>query len=380
VILYLHGFRSSPQSVKARLIANRCAQLDRAADYLCPQLPVAPAAAAASIFELAVPHGGAALTVIGSSLGGYYATWLAERVECRVVLLNPAIRPQRDLAAYLGRQTVYYSSDTVEIEPAFLTQLETLWVPEITRAQRYFLIAAKGDELLDWREMVERYPGARHLVLEGSDHGISDFPRYLDEVMNFAGITRAGSGKPGHGGSASGQGGCILSQFDATMDPGHAQLSPSVQKVARVLEELGVHPDIVITAESARTAQQAADVLGVDVAQIAKSLIFRGSSSGRGVLVIAAGDNRVDEEKVKILLGESIERASAEFVRQVTGFAIGGVAPVGYPDPLTVLCDDTLARFEVVWAAAGSPHAVFSISPADLFRVTGARVADVRRS
>ncbi len=137
-------------------------------------------------------------------------------------------------------------------------------------------------------------------------------------------------------------------------------------------------PAIRVTDGSARTALEAATALGVDVAQIAKSLIFRTRTSRRAVLVVTAGDNRVDEKKVAHLIGEPVERADAEFVRAATGFAIGGVPPVIESDEVIVLCDETLARFSILWAAGGTPHTVFPISPTDLFRVTAGRVADVR--
>jgi prolyl-tRNA editing enzyme YbaK/EbsC (Cys-tRNA(Pro) deacylase) len=121
----------------------------------------------------------------------------------------------------------------------------------------------------------------------------------------------------------------------------------------------------------ARTSQQAADALGVEVGQIAKSLIFRAVPSGRAVLVIAAGDRRVDEDRIRALLGEAIERATPEFVREYSSFAIGGVAPVGHAKPMTTFIDASLRRFEVVWAAGGTPHCVFPISPGELMRVSG---------
>ena len=126
------------------------------------------------------------LAIIGSSLGGYYATWIAEQVDCRVALLNPAVHPERELAAHLGSQRVYHSNETVEIEPGFLDELKDLRVDTITRPERYLLAAATGDEVLDWREMVARYSKARHLILEGSDHGLSDFATVIDDVIDFA--------------------------------------------------------------------------------------------------------------------------------------------------------------------------------------------------
>ena len=185
MIVYLHGFRSSPRSIKARKLEARLAA--RGIDgYRCPQLPVSPRAAADLLDELAHDDRTTPLALIGSSLGGYYATWLAERVDCRVVLLNPATQPGRDLVRHLGFQPVYHSDETVEIKPEYLDELKALRIGAITRPERYLLVAATGDEVLDWREMVARYPDARRRIIEGSDHGMSDFDDYIDDVIDFA--------------------------------------------------------------------------------------------------------------------------------------------------------------------------------------------------
>jgi predicted esterase YcpF (UPF0227 family) len=187
MLIYLHGFRSSPSSFKARLLAQRLAVMGRSQDFACPQLPVSPRAA----IDL-VERGhrlGPDDTLIGSSLGGCYATHLAERHGCRAVLLNPSTRPAASLARYLGGQTMYHDpSQTFELLPQHLDELAAIQVDAITLAQRYLLLAATGDELLDWREMVAFYAGARQIVIEGSDHGLSDFATWLDEVLAFAGI------------------------------------------------------------------------------------------------------------------------------------------------------------------------------------------------
>ena len=152
-----------------------------------------------------------------------------------------------------------------------------------------------------------------------------------------------------------------------------SQLPASAQRVQSALDALGVDSRVIELQVAARTSQQAADALGVDVGRIAKSLVFRASGSARAVLVIAAGDRRVDEAKVARLLGEPIGRATPEFVREHTGFAIGGVAPVGHPGPLATFVDDSLRRFDTVWAAGGTPHCVFPIAPAVLVAVSGGR-------
>ncbi|MDR6395613.1 YqiA/YcfP family alpha/beta fold hydrolase [Herbaspirillum seropedicae] len=188
MILYLHGFRSSPQSYKARLMGQRMADLGLQEHYLCPQLPASPAAAIALAGALVAQVDPAQLTVVGSSLGGFYATWLAERLGCRAVLLNPAVKPPRDLESYVGVSTQYHSDEPFEFKHEYIAELQALVVPAITRPERYFLIAATGDEVLDWREMVAHYPLARQTVIQGSDHGIAEFADYLDEVLAFCGV------------------------------------------------------------------------------------------------------------------------------------------------------------------------------------------------
>ena len=148
-------------------------------------------------------------------------------------------------------------------------------------------------------------------------------------------------------------------------------LPASAQRVQQALVAAGTGSQVIELAVAARTSQQAADALGVEVGQIAKSLIFRAVPSGRAVLVIAAGDRRVDEGRLCALLGESIERAAPEFVREHSSFAIGGVAPLGHAKPMTTFVDASLRRFDVVWAAGGTPHCVFPIAPAELVRISG---------
>jgi predicted esterase YcpF (UPF0227 family) len=188
VILYLHGFRSSPGSKKASQIRAALGARGLADRYVCPQLPASPRAAVAQAEALAAGTDAGALALIGSSLGGYYATWLAERLGCRAALLNPAIAPYDDLRAYLGEQPVYFSDDRIDVKPGYLDELRALDVRRITRPERYFLLAATGDELIDYRSMVAKYAGCRQHVIEGSDHQITDFARYLPEVLAFCGI------------------------------------------------------------------------------------------------------------------------------------------------------------------------------------------------
>jgi prolyl-tRNA editing enzyme YbaK/EbsC (Cys-tRNA(Pro) deacylase) len=155
-------------------------------------------------------------------------------------------------------------------------------------------------------------------------------------------------------------------------------LGPSVRRVQEALAAAGGGHTVIALEQSARTSAQAASALGCRVDQIAKSLVFRGEQSQRAVLVITSGANRVDERKIASLISEPIGRADAEFVRQRTGFAIGGVAPVAHTEPLTVLIDEDLLQWSEIWAAAGHPNTVFKLTPADLVRLTAGRVAAVK--
>lgn len=156
-------------------------------------------------------------------------------------------------------------------------------------------------------------------------------------------------------------------------------LPDGVQRVAAALQEKGHPHGPRMLDNSARTAQEAADALGIAVGQIAKSIIFRRKSDDVAVLVVTSGDRRVDEKKVEAHVGGKIGRADAEFVKSRTGFSIGGVSPVAHATPPVTLIDQDLLRFDVVWAAAGHPHSVFPLHPSDLQRLTGAPVVDVCR-
>ncbi|MFD2366828.1 YqiA/YcfP family alpha/beta fold hydrolase [Pseudoduganella sp. GCM10020061] len=186
MLLYLHGFRSSPLSFKARVVAQRMAARGRAEELVCPQLPASPKAAMELALGVAAGRPeGEDLAIIGSSLGGFYATWLAERLGCRAVLINPAVDPLRNLEQHVGVTTEYHSDKPFEFKREYIEELRDLKVAHITRPERYFLLAATGDEVLDYRDMVAHYAGARQHVIEGSDHAISEFPEYVDEVLDF---------------------------------------------------------------------------------------------------------------------------------------------------------------------------------------------------
>lgn len=153
--------------------------------------------------------------------------------------------------------------------------------------------------------------------------------------------------------------------------------SSSVLRVRAALLEAGAHADIVALPDAARTAKAAAEALGCSVAQIANSLVFRLERSGLPLLVMSSGANRVDLSRLAALAGEPAGKADAAYVREATGFAIGGVAPVGHLRRLRTLVDRTLLRFEEIWAAAGHPHTVFRLTPQVLVRITGGELADV---
>jgi predicted esterase YcpF (UPF0227 family) len=184
-ILYLHGFRSSPSSFKARRLQAYVGARGEAERFLCPQLPPSPAEAFALVRALVDGKTADEFAVVGSSLGGFYATALAEATGCRAVLINPAVWPARDLATYIGEQQAWHSDERFYFRSEYIAELEALTVASITRLQRYLLLAATGDEVLDWREMTARYAGTNQHVIEGGDHGLSDFENYIDEVVRF---------------------------------------------------------------------------------------------------------------------------------------------------------------------------------------------------
>jgi predicted esterase YcpF (UPF0227 family) len=188
MILYLHGFRSSPRSFKARVVHEKMNAAGRSDELACPQLPASPKEAMTLALGLVEACPADQLAIIGSSLGGFYATWLAERLGCRAALLNPAVNPLQDLEKHVGVTTAWHSDEPFEFRRAYIEELAALRVPRITRPERYFLLAATGDEVLDYRDMVEHYAGARQHVIEGSDHAIPEFAQYVDEVLAFCGV------------------------------------------------------------------------------------------------------------------------------------------------------------------------------------------------
>jgi uncharacterized protein len=183
-VLYLHGFRSSPLSAKAQLMGAWMRAHRPEVRWWCPQLPPSPREAMALVFEQLASWPVERIAVVGSSLGGFYATVVAERTGCKAALLNPAINPARDLAGYIGDLTSFHDPDDhFYFRAEYVTQLRLMTPREITRPERYCAVIAKGDEVLDWREMTARYPGAAIRLLDGGDHALKDFDEHLPFIL-----------------------------------------------------------------------------------------------------------------------------------------------------------------------------------------------------
>jgi uncharacterized protein len=191
-IVYLHGFNSSPQSAKGQQIARAAGALVNPPLVHSPALAHRPLQAMRDVCAWidAEAPAGRGLALIGSSLGGYYATWLAEKYGARAVVINPAIRPDLDLRPFLGRQRNPYTGEEYEITPAHFEELAALAVARITRPERYFLLLRTGDEVLDWRVAAPYYAGAFQFVAGGGDHGWIDFGAEVASVLRFAGCGR----------------------------------------------------------------------------------------------------------------------------------------------------------------------------------------------
>lgn len=185
-LLYLHGFGSSPASNKARLMASTVASRHPQVVWACPALQASPHQAMTQVLALVADWPRETMSVVGSSLGGFYATWLAERLGCKAVLLNPAVHPARDLAAYIGENKLWHTPEqSFLFDLAYVGELQSQEVAHISHPERYFAIIAKGDEVLDWREMTGHYPGVVTQLLPAGDHALSDFAQHLDEVLAF---------------------------------------------------------------------------------------------------------------------------------------------------------------------------------------------------
>ena len=195
-LLYLHGFRSSPASMKAQKMARRVARDHPGVVWWCPQLPPSPAEATALILQGTAGWPGSTTAVVGSSLGGFYARWFALQTGCRAVLLNPAPHPARDLSAHIGEQTTWQNPDEhFFFQPGYVDELRALEADiarlsplHLATADTLFAVLARGDEVLDWREMQAFCAGGRIRLLEGSDHAISDFDDHIDAVLQALGL------------------------------------------------------------------------------------------------------------------------------------------------------------------------------------------------
>jgi len=188
LLVYLHGFRSSPRSSKAVMTGEAVkasVTTGNTIDWYCPQLFASPKESMEMVTKYIDQSKADRIVVIGSSLGGFYTNYLAEKYGCKGVALNPAVRAARELAPHVGMMTSYDSDEPFDFRPEYIDELKALQVERISNPDRYFLIAAKGDELLDWREMSAFYQGANQLILEGSDHGISDYADHLPRVLEF---------------------------------------------------------------------------------------------------------------------------------------------------------------------------------------------------
>lgn len=194
-LLYLHGFRSSPRSAKALHTLAWLARHHPAVSACCPQLPPSPAEAIALADDWLDGKSSSSTAIVGSSLGGFYATVLAERHGCRAVLLNPAVEPARDLAGYIGETTAWHSEDRFFFRAEFVDELRALKPMAVTAPERYLAVIAKGDEVLDWREMQARYANCRVELLEGGDHALTGYEvDLLPAVMRFLGLAEAAGG------------------------------------------------------------------------------------------------------------------------------------------------------------------------------------------
>lgn len=194
MIIYLHGFRSAPASVKSTALRQHLVGLGLEDAFWCEQLPVSPREAIALV-ETAITQtrsrpGTPTPTLVGSSLGGYYATWLAERHGLRAVLVNPAVVAPLALEAWVGPQTNLYTGETFDFTHEHIAQLRALEIAHITRPERYWLLVETGDDVLDYRDAVRKYDSARQTVLEGGNHGFSRWGDYLEDIVRFAGLAK----------------------------------------------------------------------------------------------------------------------------------------------------------------------------------------------
>ena len=185
MIVYLHGFNSSPASGKAKQLGEHMARIGRLADYYCPALPNSPREAIALIEAELEQRSPESVTLIGSSLGGFYATYLTEKHGWKAVLVNPAVHAHKLLRDALGPQTNWHTGEKWALTEAHLNELAALDVERITRPERYLLLAQTGDEVLDYRDAVAYYAGATQIIEDGGDHGFAGFERHYQTILDF---------------------------------------------------------------------------------------------------------------------------------------------------------------------------------------------------
>lgn len=190
MLIYLHGFNSSPGSHKAQVLNRHMRERDLGDQFCCPALPDLPMRAIALVEAEMAKHAREPITLVGSSLGGFYATYLAERHDLRAVLINPAVYPHDGLRAYLGVQRNLHSHRQYDLTEEHLRQWQKLYLPSV-RVQHYLLLLETGDEVLDYREAVEKYQGARQIVIPGGDHSLMSFPEHIPLILEFAGLVQA---------------------------------------------------------------------------------------------------------------------------------------------------------------------------------------------
>ncbi|MGP1677980.1 MAG: YqiA/YcfP family alpha/beta fold hydrolase [Burkholderiales bacterium] len=190
MLIYLHGFNSSPGSHKAQLLKRYMEERGLGDHYCCPALPTLGARAIAAVESEIEQHPRESITLVGSSLGGFYSSYLAERHDLRAVLINPAVFPHEGLRPYLGIQRNLHTQRPYELTEEHLRQWEKLYLPSV-RPQRYLLLLETGDEVLDYRQAVQKYAGARQIVIEGGDHSLMSFAEHIPLILEFAGLARA---------------------------------------------------------------------------------------------------------------------------------------------------------------------------------------------
>jgi predicted esterase YcpF (UPF0227 family) len=185
-LLYLHGFRSSPQSAKAQAMAKLVQSQHPEVTWWCPQLPASPAQAMALLLEGTAAWPREQMAVMGSSLGGFYAAWLSAHLAIPAVLINPAVHPSRDLARYIGEHPVWQDpAQSIFFEPAYVQELKILESQPLPTRPATLALIAKGDEVLDWREMLARHQAGQVRLIEGSDHALSDFEDHMPQILEF---------------------------------------------------------------------------------------------------------------------------------------------------------------------------------------------------